>query len=189
MKPKTSAKSRKDSTGKNTHPAGLAWPAGEVEIIDLKLLTLNEHNPRDHTLDQIEQISRSMDQFGWTIPMLIDEENVLLAGHGRLRAARLKGWTQGPAVRARGWSPEQKRAYLIADNQIASNSSWDRKRLQAELRNLGSSTFDMSVLAFSADDLAKLMVDPAQHKGTGAPEEFTSVVCPTCGHAKRKVEQ
>lgn len=189
MKSKTSSKSRKDSATQKADSPGLGWPAGAVEIVDLKTLVLNEHNPRDHTLDQIEQISRSMDQFGWTIPMLIDEDNILLAGHGRLRAARLKGWTQGPAVRARGWSPEQKRAYLIADNQIASNSSWDRKRLQAELRNLQGSTFDLSVLAFSADDLAKLMVDPTAHKGTGQPEEFTSVVCPTCGHAKRKVEQ
>lgn len=157
-------------------------------MIDLGLIRLNDHNPREHTLEQIEQISRSMDQFGWTIPMLVDEDSVLLAGHGRLRAARLKGWKEGPVMRARGWTPEQKRAYLIADNQIAANSTWDRKRLQSELRSLQVSSFDVQLLAFSQEELNKLMVDPSTLKGNGQPEEFTSVVCPTCGHAKRKVD-
>lgn len=163
------------------------WQAQEIVTVKLSELQLNEHNPREHTLEQIEQISRSMDAFGWTIPMLIDENKVLLAGHGRVRAARLKGWVEGPAIFARGWSEDQKRAYLIADNQIAANSTWDRKRLQSELRGLMAADFDMDLLGFSDEEFGKLVIDPVAVT-PGQPQEVTMQICPTCGRGKRKVE-
>lgn len=181
----TSAPSKKSKTAKETRKT---WPAQSVRVVQIKELVLNEHNPRDHTLEQIEQISRSMDEFGWTIPVLIDEQNVILGGHGRVRAARLKGWTEAPVVTAKGWSEEQKRAYLIADNQIAANSSWDRKQLQSELRNLVSNDFDVTLLAFSDEEFGKLMLDPKAIV-TADPQEVTMQICPTCGRAKRKVDK
>lgn len=164
------------------------WPAQTVEMREIGDLKLNDHNPREHTLDQIEQISASMERFGWTIPVLVDEENVIIAGHGRVRAARLKGWRQAPVMVARGWTSEQKRAYLMADNQIAANSSWDRKMVQGELRSLMAADFDVALIGFSEAELSKLMIDPKK-ASTDQPEEFTVQVCPTCGRAKRKVEE
>ncbi len=127
-------------------------------------------------------------RFGWAMPILVDENDQLIAGHGRLRAARLMGWTEAPVVVARGWSADDKRAYQITDNAIAAESDWDPKLLRSEIGKLAASNFDVSILGFSTADLAKFMLDPTS-KPVGEAKEITMIECPTCGRASRKREE
>lgn len=128
-----------------------------------------------------------MKRWGWTIPVLIDEEGVILAGHGRVRAARLMGFTEAPVVVARGWTEEEKRAYVIADNQLASNSEWDAKLLRAELRSLVASDFDMALIGITDEDLQRMVIEKPE-AAAPEPEDVHMKRCPTCGSLRRKKE-
>jgi ParB-like chromosome segregation protein Spo0J len=167
--------------------AQLPWPALAIEMRELRQIRLNEENPRAHSLEQIELISDSMQEFGWTVPMLVDEDNVLLAGHGRLRAAKLKGWREGPVIVARGWTEQQKRAYLVMDNQLAARSDWDKVALRSTLRSLQAADFDMKLIGFTSEDLNKLVLEPATLE-SAEPAEVIMKRCPTCGHLTRKLQ-
>ncbi|TYL87422.1 ParB/Srx family N-terminal domain-containing protein [Bradyrhizobium cytisi] len=112
------------------------WPADAVERRPLAELIPSARNARQHSDEQIEEIAASMAEFGWTMPVLIDEEGSVIAGHGRLLAAALLGFDQAPTMVARGWSDAQKRAYLIADNKLTMNASWDEALLRVELGDL-----------------------------------------------------
>ena len=94
----------------------VAWPAAKVEIWPIERLTANPRNARIHGPEQIEQIRASLREFGWTMPVLVRENGMLIAGHGRLEAAKLEGITEVPTIVARGWSEAQCQAYAIADN-------------------------------------------------------------------------
>lgn len=128
------------------------WPASEIEWRDIDSLVVNDRNARTHSTSQIEQIAKSMDKWGWTIPCLIDEEDVIIAGHGRRAAAKLLGYKQAPCMVARGWSDAEKKAYALADNQLALNADWDQDLLRAELQELRDWDFDESVLGFENID-------------------------------------
>ena len=162
---------------------GRGWPAALVEERQLSALKLNPDNPRRHTLEQIEQISRSLRRWGQTIPILIDEQDQIIAGHGRVRAALLMGWERMQVVIARGWSEDEQRAYMIADNELAARSSWDPALLRGELGKLRGNNFDVTLLAFKPEDLQRFTEDPAAKSGES--ETFTVKVCPECGSAKR----
>lgn len=166
----------------------ILWPATASEIWPLPKLQLRANNPRSHSLDQIEQISASMKRWGWTIPVLIDEAGVILAGHGRVRAARLMGYTEAPVVIARGWTEDEKRAYVIADNQLANNSEWDAKLLRAELRSLVAADFEMSLIGITDEDLQKMVIDPPEKTTAPEPEDVHMKRCPACGSLRRKKE-
>lgn len=163
-----------------------AFRVAETAIRKISELKLRDTNPRTHSLEQIEQISASMKKFGWTIPILVDENDVILAGHGRVRAARLMGYTEAPVVIARGWSEEDKRAYVITDNQLAANSEWDTKRLRSELRALTAADFNMELVGFTDEELSKLVLDTDAEKKLAEPDEYTVVKCPHCGRTSRK---
>jgi ParB-like chromosome segregation protein Spo0J len=159
------------------------WPALAAEVWPIGKLLLRETNPRMHSLEQIEQISASMRRFGWTMPVLVDEEGVILAGHGRVRAARLMGFNEAPVVIAKAWSDEEKKAYVIADNQLAENSEWDPKRLRSEIRSLVAADFDVKLIGIGDDDLQRLMID-SQAMGAAPqkqPEDVHMKRCPSCG--------
>lgn len=100
-----------------------------------------------------------MREFGWTIPVLVDEGGELIAGHGRLRAARLLGLDDAPVLVAKGWSEAQKRAYRIADNKLALNSGWDTVLLSGELAALAGEGLAADLLGFSDADMARLVDD------------------------------
>lgn len=106
-------------------------------------------NARTHSEAQVQQIANSMREFGWTNPILIDEANGIIAGHGRVLGAKALGWEEGPVIVARGWSEAQKRAYVIADNRIAENAGWDQAVLALEFGELDGMGFDLDVLGFS----------------------------------------
>jgi hypothetical protein len=101
-----------------------------------------EKNARKHSQAQLEQIKNSIKEFGFTAPVLIDENNMVLAGHGRLEGAKLAGLKEVPVRVIEGLSEQQKRAYILADNKIALNAEWDEELLASELAQLSSMDFD-----------------------------------------------
>ncbi|MGF6968140.1 hypothetical protein OKW43_005168 [Paraburkholderia sp. WC7.3g] len=135
------------------------WPADSVERWPLARLQLATRNARSHPPEQVESLAGSLREFGWTIPVLVDELGEIIAGHGRLLAARQIGLDDAPVIVARGWSEAQKRAYRIADNKLALNASWDTELLAQELRLLTAEGFEPDLLGFSDADLARLTDD------------------------------
>ena len=114
-------------------------------------------NSRTHSDAQVAQIAASIKEFGWTNPILIDGENGIIAGHGRLLAARKLGQEKVPTIELSHLSEAQKRAYVIADNRLALNASWDDSMLALELQDLNNEHFDLSLLGFDADELNTLL--------------------------------
>ncbi len=139
------------------------WPASEVEWLARSQVAPNENNARRHSDDQIDGIARSILEFGWTIPVLVDEAGILIAGEGRwLAAGRLleRGDLKSdllPVMRATGWSEEKKRLYIIADNKLTENSTWDFDALAAELAWLDDQGADLGLSGFDGDELADLI--------------------------------
>jgi ParB-like chromosome segregation protein Spo0J len=101
------------------------WPADRVELWPIETLIPYANNPRLHSAADIERIAASILTWGWTNPVLVDEQGVLIAGHGRVAAAARLGLRSIPVIIARGWSEEEKQAYRLADNELAARGSWD----------------------------------------------------------------
>jgi ParB-like chromosome segregation protein Spo0J len=105
-------------------------------------------NARTHSKKQIKQIARSIERFGFTNPVLISDDDEIIAGHGRVEAAKLLGLARVPALRLSHLSPAQRRAYVIADNKLALNAGWDREMLAIELQALIDLDFDVELIGF-----------------------------------------
>jgi DNA modification methylase len=114
-------------------------------------------NSRTHSDAQVAQIAASIKEFGWTNPILIDGENGIIAGHGRLLAARKLGQDKVPVIELAHMTEAQKRAYVIADNQLAMNAGWDTALLTLELVDLKEQGFDLDLLGFDPSELEKLL--------------------------------
>jgi len=110
-----------------------------------------ENNPRQHSEAQLDRLVRSIKEFGFTNPVLVDDDCNVIAGHGRLMAAELMGLPKVPTIALGHLTADQRRAYVIADNQLALNSTWDDDVLQSELQALGESGFDLSLLGWGDD--------------------------------------
>lgn len=132
----------------------------ELEYINIDELIFYERNARTHSDEQVEQIVNSIKEFGFTNPVLIDEDNVLIAGHGRTVAAKLLNMTEIPAIRLTGLSESQRKALRIADNQLALNAGWDEELLRIELEDLNVDDFDLSLIGFNFDELDELINAP-----------------------------
>ena len=113
-------------------------------------------NARTHSSEQIGKIVASIREWGWTNPVLVDEAGMIIAGHGRVLAAKQMGMAQVPVIVASDWSDEQKRAYVLADNRLALDAGWDENLLSLELTELGSLGFDLPLIGFLAEQLAEL---------------------------------
>jgi hypothetical protein len=122
----------------------------------------SERNARTHSPEQIAQLVASIGAFGWTNPILIDEDRAIIAGHGRLEAARAAGLADVPTITLTGLSAAQKRALAIADNKLALNAGWDDELLRLELGELGLEGFDLSLIGFSDLELKDILTDPAE---------------------------
>jgi ParB-like chromosome segregation protein Spo0J len=122
--------------------------AERIEMWAVDRLRPYERNPRTHSDAQVDQIAASMVEFGWTNPILIDEGAGILAGHGRLLAARKLGLAEVPVIRFEHLSEAQKRAYVLADNQIALQAGWDDALLAEELAWLRDERFDLDLIGF-----------------------------------------
>tara|TARA_R100001443_G_scaffold47628_1_gene60205 strand:+ start:2486 stop:3112 length:627 start_codon:yes stop_codon:yes gene_type:complete len=110
-----------------------------------------------------------MVEWGWTNPVLVDESGNVLAGHGRILAARQLGYEDVPTMVADGWTEAQKKAYVIADNKLAENAGWDTGMLSVELGELDTDGFDLSLIGFDEDALAGLLADKTE--GLTDPDE------------------
>jgi hypothetical protein len=137
-----------------------AWPADQVERRAVALLVPYARNARTHSDEQVAQIAASIREWGWTVPVLVDEAGMIIAGHGRVLAAARLGIGDVPVAVARDWSDAKKRAYVIADNKLAENSGWDDATLKLELRDLKDIfNFDMPLIGFDEDELGKLFAE------------------------------
>jgi len=115
------------------------------------------NNSRNHSDEQVLQVASSIKEFGFTNPVLIDEQGGIIAGHGRVMAAKKLGLDEVPCIILDGLTEAQKKAYVIADNQIALNSNWDLDTLRLEVETLQELNFDLDLLGFTADVLDKLL--------------------------------
>jgi len=125
----------------------------------LKELTPYARNARTHSGEQVAQLVASIEEFGWTNPVLIDENGEIIAGHGRVLAAEAIGIVSVPTIKLTGLTDEQKRAYRLADNKLPQNARWDDVLLKSELRDLASGDFDLSLIGFSEEELNALLGD------------------------------
>lgn len=140
-----------------------------VETWPLERLRPYERNPRIHSKEQVEQIARSIREFGFTNPILSDRNGVIIAGHGRLSAARRLGLSEVPVIVLEHLSDAQRRALLLADNQLALSASWDEALLKAELEALRDEDLDLSMIGFTDEELASIL-DQETDAGDGAAE-------------------
>ena len=129
----------------------------KTEVRAIGALIPFARNSRTHSDEQVAQIAASIREFGWTNPILIDGAKGIIAGHGRLAAARKLGLNAVPVIVLDHLTDAQKRALVIADNKLALNAGWDMDLLSSELAGLGEEGFDLSLLGFNEDELAKLL--------------------------------
>jgi len=115
------------------------------------------NNSRKHSDDQVTQIAASIKEFGWTNPILVDGDNGVIAGHGRIMAAKKLNMTEVPVIELAHLSKEQRKALIIADNKLALNSDWDTNLLAIELKDLQDLGFDLNLTGFDGDELANLL--------------------------------
>jgi DNA modification methylase len=135
------------------------WPAVKVELVKVKDVLPYAMNSRVHSDEQVNQIASSIQEWGFTVPILIDEKNTILAGHGRIMAAGKLSLDEVPAMKATNWTEAQKKAYVIADNKLAMNSTWDEEMLKLEFEGLQELDFDIDLIGFSADELSDLLIE------------------------------
>lgn len=145
----------------------------KIETLKTAILLPYARNSRTHSEAQIQQIASSIKEFGFTNPILIDENNQIIAGHGRLAAAHLLKIKDVPCIRLSHLTEVQKKAYVIADNKLALNAGWDDDLLALELKDLESEDFDLSLTGFSEEELAKLIVEAVE--GQTDPDDVPEV--------------
>ena len=130
-----------------------------MQIVQRKIEDLIPYvkNSRTHSEDQIAQIAASIKEFGWTNPVLIDGDNGIIAGHGRVMAARKLKYKQVPTIELKDLTETQKKAYIIADNRLALNAGWDNEMLTIELNDLLADGFALDILGFDPKELSALL--------------------------------
>lgn len=141
-----------------------------IETVSVETLIPYARNSRTHSDAQVAQIAASIKEFGFTNPVLIDQGGGIIAGHGRVLAARKLGLPEVPCIRLGHLTDAQKRAYVIADNRLALNAGWDAEMLKVEFAELKELGFDLELTGFDADEIAELLA-PAPNAGLTDPDE------------------
>lgn len=188
---------------KTARPAPLP-EAPQIVLRPLDSLVAYARNARSHSPAQIEQLKASIVEFGWTNPVLADE-NGIVAGHGRTTAARAlydAGFTlkfpngspipdgMVPVVDCTGWSEAQRRAYILADNKLALNAGWDMEMLKVELGDLKEMGLDLDLTGFDVGEIGAMLEPEGAAGDATPPEDFpsydeeieTAFCCPSCGY-------
>src|SRR5580698_6820246 len=154
-----------------------------IELWLIEKLVPFARNPRTHSDAQIAQIAASISEFGFNNPILVDTKAGIIAGHGRLLAARKLGLTEVPVIVLDHLTEAQKRAYVIADNKLAENADWDDDLLRLEIEALQDEHFDVSLLGFEDVELARLLATRDAAEGLtdedAVPELPEKPVCAT----------
>src|SRR3954447_17563909 len=131
--------------------------SASLEHWPLDLLIPHARNARTHSEEQVAQIAGSIAEFGFVNPVLVGDDGVIVAGHGRVLAARKLGLAEVPVIVLSHLTPTQRRALMIADNQIATNAGWNDEMLAAELAALREENVDLSLLGFDEDEIDRLL--------------------------------
>ena len=144
------------------------------------------NNSRTHSDAQVAQIAASIKEFGWTNPILVDGSNGIIAGHGRLLAARKLGFKEVPVIELADLTDTQRKAYIIADNKLALNAEWDKEILSIELGTLQGVNFNIDLLGFDAIELSDLFDEQIKMPESSSEEididEYNmNCKCPKCG--------
>jgi ParB-like chromosome segregation protein Spo0J len=165
----------------------MEWPADKIERKKVDDLIPYARNARTHSDEQVAQLAASIKEWGWTTPVLVDEGGEIIAGHGRVMAARKLNIDEIPTMTATGWTKAQKQAYILADNKLPLNADWDMGLLKVEMQDLDSEKFDLSMTGFDMDEISVLFeidnfkeiegVKEFQEEGF---QEFQHQ-CPKCG--------
>jgi len=129
----------------------------QLKYLSIERLVPYARNSRTHSDAQVAQIAASIREFGFTNPVLVDEHGGIIAGHGRVLAARKLGLEQVPTIELAGLTESQRRAYIIADNKLALNAGWDDEMLRVELDALKELEFDLDLTGFDIDEIKALM--------------------------------
>lgn len=144
------------------------------------------NNSRTHSETQVKQVAASIKEFGFTNPVLIDEDGMIIAGHGRVMAAELLSLDEVPTITLEGLTEAQKKAYIIADNKLALNAGWDFEILALELTAIDELNFDLSLAGFESLEVKEILGLDTEEKE--APDDFGEVgetsmdhECPRCG--------
>jgi ParB-like chromosome segregation protein Spo0J len=150
----------------------------QISQVSVEKLIPYARNSRTHSDGQVAQIAASIKEFGWTNPILIDGDKGIIAGHGRLLAARKLGYKEVPVIELSHMTESQKKAYVIADNQLAMNAGWDTAMLTLELGELKDAGFDLDLIGFDSIELAKLfdIVEPNDIKEQSYNEVFNIII-------------
>ncbi len=151
--------------------AKLPRMAERIEFWETEKLKPYEKNPRLHSDEQISQLAASFIRFGMVMPILVDKDAGVIAGHGRLEAAKLVGLEKIPVVVLDNLTDEEKRAYVIADNKLAENASWDKELLGEHVELLMAKDFDMGVVGFSEDELEQLLLEAQDDLSDGFDDD------------------
>lgn len=159
----------------------------KIEYILATDLVPYENNSRTHSQQQVDQIKHSINEFGFTNPILIDEHNGIIAGHGRLQAAQELGIKLVPTILLEGLTEAQRKAYVIADNQLALNAGWDNSILAQELSELEKLNFDLDLIGFDNSEISDFMLEDKEHYPDSSAKEIDpddynmGHQCPKCG--------
>ena len=147
-----------------------------MQIVQRKIEDLIPYvkNSRTHSEDQIAQIAASIKEFGWTNPVLFDGDNGIIAGHGRVMAARKLKYKQVPTIELKDLTETQKKAYIIADNRLALNAGWDNEMLTIELNDLLADGFALDILGFDPKELSALL-EPEVVEGLTVEDDVPDV--------------
>jgi ParB-like chromosome segregation protein Spo0J len=152
----------------------------KYRVIATDKLVSYDRNPRTHSAAQIDKLVASVREFGFTNPILTDGKRGVVAGHGRLLAARKLGMAVVPTLELSHLTPAQRRAYVIADNRLALDAGWDEDLLALELGELRDDAYDLEVIGFEDHELASLLDEPAPPEPRGATRNKRTVECPHC---------
>lgn len=145
-----------------------------IEMLSIEGLVPYANNSRSHSDEQVAQVAASIKEFGFTNPVLVDKDNMIIAGHGRMKAAMRLGLSEVPCIRLDHLNDFQKKAYIIADNKLALNAGWDDELLRLELGQLKDDGFDLSLTGFDDDELSKLLI-PDQIDGLTDEDDIPEV--------------
>jgi len=164
------------------------WIAGKIEHWPIDKLIPYARNARTHSPAQIDQIAASIAEFGFTNPILVGSDGVIVAGHGRLEAARKLGMKTVPVIVLDHLTPTQRRALVIADNRIAENAGWDVEMLSLELAELQELDYDLELTGFSNEELNRLLSvesdEPKSYADQEVKDQFLVLV-----ECKDEIEQ
>tara|TARA_R100001443_G_scaffold116996_1_gene139431 strand:+ start:3071 stop:3580 length:510 start_codon:yes stop_codon:yes gene_type:complete len=156
----------------------------EIEKVKTDVLIPYVRNARTHSDEQVAQICGSIKEFGFTNPVLIDSEKVIIAGHGRVMAAQRMGLSEVPCITLDYLTEAQKKAFIIADNKLALNAGWDEELLKVELKELKDIDFNVELTGFSLEEITDIFFEPEFEIGSedeqGGLDNQTRCKCPKC---------